>query len=120
MAAQRGLKVGRVDPAVLVLPDDHDVGDRLAPGQLVAVVLVRPDEDDRPLEGRNPLAEAVAVGEVGGQAQLKHVHEAIDRAGGARADEYDGVLVGRPDAPPDADSESRQPSLPAPPRRRSR
>ncbi len=39
----------RVDVAVGVLRDDHDVGDRLAPRQLVGVVLERSDEHDRPL-----------------------------------------------------------------------
>ena len=34
---------------VLVLRDDDDVGQRFAPGQLVGVVLERPDEDDRAL-----------------------------------------------------------------------
>ena len=41
--------MGEVDVAVGVLADRDDVGDRLAPGQLVGVVLVRPDEHDRPL-----------------------------------------------------------------------
>jgi hypothetical protein len=42
-------EVGQVDVAVGVLADGHDVGDRLAPGDLVGVVLVGADEDDRPL-----------------------------------------------------------------------
>ena len=44
---QLTLERGDVDVAVGVLRDDHDVGDRLAPRQLVGVVLERADEDDR-------------------------------------------------------------------------
>ena len=40
-----------VDVAVAVLGDRHDVADRLAPRQLVGVVLERADEHDRPLVG---------------------------------------------------------------------
>jgi hypothetical protein len=43
----------RLDVAVGVLVDDHHVGDRLAPRQLVRVVLVRADEHHRPLVGRD-------------------------------------------------------------------
>ena len=49
VAAQLVLEVVEVDAAVGVLADRDDVGDRLAPRQLVRVVLVGPDEDDRPL-----------------------------------------------------------------------
>ena len=45
------LQAAEVDAAVVVLRDGRDVGDRLAPGQLVGVVLVRADEHDRPLAG---------------------------------------------------------------------
>ena len=41
-----------VDSADGVLANGHDIRDRLAPGQLVRVVLVRTDEDDRPLRPR--------------------------------------------------------------------
>ena len=46
-----GLERGEVDVAVGVLGDDDDVGDRLAPRQLVRVVLERADEDHRSLFG---------------------------------------------------------------------
>ena len=42
-------EVREVDAAVGVRADHHDVGERLAPRQLVGVVLVRPDEDHRPV-----------------------------------------------------------------------
>jgi hypothetical protein len=48
---QLAAQVGQVDVAVGVLADDHDVGDGLAPRQLVGVVFVRADEDDRPFPG---------------------------------------------------------------------
>ncbi len=51
MADELGLERREVDMAVRVLGDDDDVGDRLAPRQLVRVVLERPDEDDRALPG---------------------------------------------------------------------
>ena len=49
-----------VDVPVGVLGADHDVGDRLAPRQLVGVVLERADEDDRPLVGRDVVGEVRA------------------------------------------------------------
>ena len=47
--------------------DDDDIGDALAPDQLVAVVLVRADEDDRPIFSGDVLGQVVAVLELGGQ-----------------------------------------------------
>ena len=93
------LQVAQVDVPVGVLVDDDHVGDRLAPGQLVGVVLVGPDEDDRPLRGRDPLREPVAVVEVGRDAQVEHVDQPVDRAGRAGAAEDHGVLLGRADRP---------------------
>ena len=52
VAAELGLEVREVDPPVVVLADRDDVGAGLAPGQLVRVVLVGPDEDDGPLRAR--------------------------------------------------------------------
>jgi hypothetical protein len=54
-----------------VLADGDDVGDRLAPGQLVGVVLEGADEDDRPLSRRDLLAQVVAVVEVARDAQAR-------------------------------------------------
>ena len=48
VAAQFLLEVLEVDATVTVLGDRDDVGARLTPRQLVGVVLVGPDEDDRP------------------------------------------------------------------------
>ena len=76
---ERALEARQVDPAVGVLADRDDVGDRLAPRQLVAVVLVRPDEDERPLVERDVRAQGVAVVEVVRDPQVEDVDELVDR-----------------------------------------
>ena len=63
-------------------------------GQLVAVVLVRADEHDRALVRRDPRAQVPAVVEVGGDAQVEHVHQAVDRGGGPGAAEDHRVALG--------------------------
>ena len=57
VAVSSRLQVGEVDMAVGVLADHHHLGDRLAPRQLVGVVLVRADEHDRPPGLRDAPAE---------------------------------------------------------------
>ena len=76
-----------------VLADHDDVGDRLAPGQLVAVVLVRAEEHDRSLRGRYVPAELVAVLQLGWDAQTEDADEFVDRPGAARAGEDDDRLL---------------------------
>ena len=95
MGDELRLEPGQVDPAVVVLGDDHDVGQRLAPGQLVAVVLVRPDEHDRTLAGGHLGGQVVAVVEVGRDADLEAVEELVDgpRRSGSR--EQDDVVLRR-------------------------
>ena len=100
-----------------VLGDDHDVGDRLAPGQFVGVVLERADEHDRPLVCRDVRAQVVAVVELGRQAQPEDADELVDRPGGAGAGEDDGVVVGAADRVVDerrASSRSRVVCRPVP------
>ncbi len=87
-----------IDVAVGVLVDRDHVGDRLAPRQLVRVVLVGADEDDGPLVGRDLVAEMEAVVEVRRDPQAEDADQLGDRAGRAAAAEEHGVLVGRPDA----------------------
>ncbi len=77
------LELAEVDVAVGVLADHHHLGDRLAPRQLVGVVLVRPDEHHRPLAGRDRSDEPVAVVQVGRDAQVEDADELVD-GGGAR------------------------------------
>ncbi len=81
-----------IDAAVLVLGDGHDVGDGLAPGQLVRVVLVGADEDDRPLVGRDVRRQPVPLVQVARQPQVEDVDQPVDGAGGARAAEDHDVL----------------------------
>jgi len=50
-----------VDVAIDVLRDHHDFRDRLAPRQLVGVMLVRAEEHDRARLARNPAREVVAI-----------------------------------------------------------
>ena len=88
------LELGEVDVAVLVLADRDHVRDALAPRQLVAVVLVRPDEHDRPLPGGNARPEAPPLVEVGRDPDVEDVDEPVDRGGRARAAEDHGVPGG--------------------------
>ena len=97
-ASSSALELGQVDVAVGVLVDRHDVGDGLPPGQLVAVVLVRADEDHRPLVARDAGAQVPAVVEVGGEPQVQDVDHPVDRRRGARAAEDHGVALRRPPA----------------------
>ena len=70
------LEVLDVDAALRVLADGDDLGDRLAPGQLVGVVLVGPDEDHRSLAALEP----------------QHADELVDGPGRAGAAEDDDVV----------------------------
>ena len=112
MLDEGSLETGEVDPAVVILGDHNDVGQRFAPGQLVAVVLIRADEHDRALGRRDRRAEVVAIVEIGRQADLETVDEPVDGTGGPGAGEQDDVLGrGRADRlgddPPGVFSEAR-------------
>ncbi len=87
-------QVVEAHPAVGVLADDHDVGDRLAPGHLVRVVLVRADEHHRALVARDLLAQLPAVLEGRGDAQPEHPDQLVDRPGAPRpGEDHHGVVV---------------------------
>ena len=87
-------QVGLVDAAVGVLADRDDVGDRLAPRDLVGVVLVGTDEHDRPLRRRDVLAQRVRVVEHRRDPQAEDADQLRDRAGAAGArEQHDGVVV---------------------------
>ena len=83
VAAQLRLEAGDVDAPVGVLGDGHDVGARLAPRQLVGVVLVGADEDD------------------GAGVEVEQADELVDRARRARAAEDDDVVLAAVDRPVD-------------------
>ena len=85
-----------VDVPVEVLRDDDDVGHALAPHDLVGVVLVGPDEDDRPLVGGHEGAGCPAVLEVGGNPQAEDADEPVDGARAPRAGEDHGRGVVAP------------------------
>ena len=90
-------RCAEVDLAVRILVDGHHVRDRLAPRQLVGVVLVGPDEHDRPLGERDVPAQVVAVVQVGRETQVEHRDQLVHGGRGARAAEDDRVLVRRAD-----------------------
>jgi hypothetical protein len=73
VAAQLVLEVPEVDTPPRVLADRDHVGARLPPRELVGVVLVGADEDDRAVQVEDP-------------------HELVDRAGGAGAAEHDRIV----------------------------
>ena len=86
-----------VDVAVRVLVDDHDVGDRLPPWELVGVVFVGSEEHHRPLGGRDRLDEPVAGGQPGREAQLQDGDQLVHRRRRPGAAEDHQVLVGAAD-----------------------
>ena len=86
------LELRQVDAPVVILRDDHHVGDRFAPRQLVGMVFVGPDEDDRSLLGGDATAQLVAVVECLRDAQPQDRHELVDGGRRARPREDDGML----------------------------
>ena len=74
------LEARDIDVPVLVLGDHDDVGERLAPGQLVRVMLERPDEDHRALALGDVRRQAVAAVEIGGQPQVEDADQLVDRS----------------------------------------
>ena len=83
-----------VDETVGVLMDGDDVGDGLAPGDLVGVVLVGAEEDHRTLGRRDVGRQVVLVVEDRRDPQAEDPDQLGDRAGAARAgEEHDRVAV---------------------------
>jgi hypothetical protein len=93
--AQLPLQVVQVHAAVGVGGYGHDVGSGLAPGQLVGVVLVGPDQDDRALVGAAPGGGPGLPVVRAGQSQDRH--QLVDRGGGAGAAEEHQVVLGAAD-----------------------
>jgi hypothetical protein len=81
VADQLPLQVVEVEAAAGILLDGDHLGGRLAPGQLVGVVLEGADEHHRPRR------------RVGGQVQPQDAQELVDCAGGAGAGEDHRMLV---------------------------
>ena len=83
-----------VDVAVHVLRNDDDVSDRLPPGQLVGVMLERPDEDHRAFIGGDGVAQLVTVFQCGRDPQPEDADQFVDRTGAARSrEDHDGFGV---------------------------
>ena len=89
MLLQCRLEGGEVDVPITVLGDRHEIGDGFPPWQLIAVVLERPDEDERAFLRRDLVAESVARVEVGRDAEVQDADEAVDRARASVAGEDD-------------------------------
>ena len=88
MPSQLVHEVVEVDATVGVLTDRDDVGDRLSPRELVRVVLVRADEDDRAIA-----VTEVAKSQSAPAAGAEDLHELVDRGGRARAGEEHDVVA---------------------------
>ncbi len=93
MRQELGVQCGEVDVAVPILGDDDDVCDRLAPGQLVRVMLEGADEDHGSLLRRDVGGQRVAVVEGRRDPQAEDADQLVDRAGRAGAAEDDAGLV---------------------------
>ena len=88
-------QVSQVDVAVPVLVDGDHVGDRLAPRQLVRMMLEGTDEDDGPFLRRDPGMQAVAAIEVRRDAQVEDADDLVHGRRGSRAAEDDRVRLAR-------------------------
>ncbi len=97
VADQLAFQVCQVDVAVAILADDHEVSDRLAPGQLVGVMLVRADEDHRPLGVRDAPGQLVPLVQPGRDAQFQDADELVHRGGDAGSAEDDEIVIGAAD-----------------------
>ena len=93
MAKQFLVEPVEIDAAVGVLGDGHEVGDGFAPRQLVGMMFIGADEDDRPLVRRDVVGQAVALVEIGRDAQVEDADELVHRGGGAGPAEDDGMLI---------------------------
>ena len=91
----------QVDAAVQVLVDRHHISDRLTPRELVRVVLVRSDEDDRPLFPRDSIQKVVTCCQVVRQPEVEDPDDLVDRSRRAGAAKDHGVLLAGSDAAPD-------------------
>ena len=87
MLAQGCLERLEVDVAVAILRDRDEIGDGLAPRQLIAVVLEGPDEDDGTLRRGNRGTESITSIEVGRDAQVEDAYQPIDGTGAPTAGE---------------------------------
>jgi hypothetical protein len=94
MPPQLEVEPVEVDAPVGVLADRDDVGDRLAPWQLVRVVLVRADEHDRAF-ARVEREQADELVDRSGRAGAAEQHHVVLAAPHGAMDDASGVLAQR-------------------------
>mmetsp|Transcript_27465 Transcript_27465/g.83566 ORF Transcript_27465/g.83566 Transcript_27465/m.83566 type:complete len:298 (+) Transcript_27465:668-1561(+) len=88
------LQLLHVRPASLSrLANVHDVGDRIAPGEQVGVVFVRPHKHHRPPRLAQSLPLPLPLSR-GARPQPEHRHESVGGRGGSRTDEKHPVALG--------------------------
>ena len=88
------LELGEVDVAVGVLADHDHVGDRLAPRQLVGVVLERPDEHHRALLRRDVAGRSYESSRSAGIRRFEDPDQLVDRGRRAgAAEDHDRLVV---------------------------
>jgi len=81
-----------------VFGDDHDVGDRLPPGQLIGVMLIGADEHHRPFRFRDARRQLVPLIQPGRDAQLQEADQLADRRSRPRSAEDDQIILGPADS----------------------
>ena len=102
------LKLLKIDAPVRVLVDRHDVRDRLTPRELVGVVLVGADEDDRAPLLRDGVTQIELAVELVGQRDVERVDQLVDGAGRTRTTEEHDVAVAGADGLADQRASSRK------------
>ena len=100
-AGQLLFEIGQVHMPVGILADDDDVGNRLAPGQLIGVMLVRPYKDNGSLRLRNSRGELETFVQPGRDAQLQNPDQLVHRCRRPGPAEDDQVVIGAADGIPD-------------------
>ena len=74
--------------------NDDDVGDRFPPGQLVGMMLERPDEHHGAFLGGDGVAQVVTVVQCGRDPQPEDADQFVDRTGAARSrEDHDGFGI---------------------------
>ena len=101
VAGQLLFEVGQVDMPVGVFADDHDVGNRLAPRQLIGVMFVRPHEHDWTLRFRNLRGKTETLIQAGRDPQFQNPDQLIHRCRRPGSAEDDQVIIGAADGVPD-------------------
>ena len=81
--------------------NDHHIGNALAPGQLVGVVLIGANKNHRSLLRQNKAVQVRIIREAFGQAQVQHVNQLVHRRRSARSAEDHFIFGGTVHCLPD-------------------